>query len=302
MLGAPPRPTPGAARPGRLRGPGHADATPALSRGRPPADAARGSTRAGTTQLARAPDRASSASTPDQRAGQLSGGQRAQLALTLAIAKRPELLRPRRAGGEPRPAGPARVPAEPHGGRGRGRDQRGRSRRTWSPTSSGSATTWSSWPPRGSRWPATIDELLATHRRLIGPRHDPAALPARPGGHRGQPHRPPEHAARAHRRTRSSIRPGRSRPLGLEDLVLAYMRQAAATDVAARYRRGTWRWSMIRLRLRVSSAPRRLVAFGRRWSSLAGRSPVTGPAPASTSTTPTVAACQTARDCAPTGD
>jgi ABC-2 type transport system ATP-binding protein len=29
---------------------------------------------------------------PDQRAGQLSGGQRAQLALTLAIAKRPDLL------------------------------------------------------------------------------------------------------------------------------------------------------------------------------------------------------------------
>ena len=29
---------------------------------------------------------------PKQRAGKLSGGQRAQLALTLAIAKRPELL------------------------------------------------------------------------------------------------------------------------------------------------------------------------------------------------------------------
>ena len=29
---------------------------------------------------------------PGQRAGKLSGGQRAQLALTLAIAKRPELL------------------------------------------------------------------------------------------------------------------------------------------------------------------------------------------------------------------
>ena len=29
---------------------------------------------------------------PGQRAGTLSGGQRAQLALTLAIAKRPELL------------------------------------------------------------------------------------------------------------------------------------------------------------------------------------------------------------------
>jgi len=29
---------------------------------------------------------------PNQRAGRLSGGQRAQLALTLAIAKRPSLL------------------------------------------------------------------------------------------------------------------------------------------------------------------------------------------------------------------
>jgi len=29
---------------------------------------------------------------PRQRAGRLSGGQRAQLALTLAVAKRPELL------------------------------------------------------------------------------------------------------------------------------------------------------------------------------------------------------------------
>ena len=53
---------------------------------------------------------------PTQRAGQLSGGQRAQLALTLGLAKRPELLRPRRAGRQPRPAGPARVPAGPDGG------------------------------------------------------------------------------------------------------------------------------------------------------------------------------------------
>ena len=61
---------------------------------------------------------------PRQRAGSLSGGQRAQLALTLAIAKRPELLAPRRAGGQLGPARPARVPAKPHGGRRRARGQR----------------------------------------------------------------------------------------------------------------------------------------------------------------------------------
>ena len=38
------------------------------------------------------PDRRGWAWIPGQRAGQLSGGQRAQLALTLALAKRPELL------------------------------------------------------------------------------------------------------------------------------------------------------------------------------------------------------------------
>ena len=47
-----------------------------------------------------------------QRAGKLSGGQRAQLALTLAMAKRPELLHPGRAGRQPRPAGPPRVPED----------------------------------------------------------------------------------------------------------------------------------------------------------------------------------------------
>src|SRR5260221_560604 len=60
---------------------------------------------------------------PKQRAGSLSGGQRAQLALTLAMAKRPELLildEPRR----PRPAGPAGVPAGPDGGGRRAAPQR----------------------------------------------------------------------------------------------------------------------------------------------------------------------------------
>ncbi len=61
---------------------------------------------------------------PKQRAGSLSGGQRAQLALTLAMAKRPELLDPRRAGRQPRPAGPAGVPAGPDGGGRRSAPQR----------------------------------------------------------------------------------------------------------------------------------------------------------------------------------
>jgi ABC-2 type transport system ATP-binding protein len=43
---------------------------------------------------------------PSQRAGRPSGGQRAQLALTLAIAKRPSLLFVGRTGGESGPLGP----------------------------------------------------------------------------------------------------------------------------------------------------------------------------------------------------
>ena len=59
-------------------------------RRRPPADGRAGSTRAGT-RAGRAPHQQLGLD-PSQRAGSLSGGQRAQLALTLAIAKRPELL------------------------------------------------------------------------------------------------------------------------------------------------------------------------------------------------------------------
>ena len=44
-----------------------------------------------------------------------------------------------------------------------------------------------------------VDELLATHRRLSGPRRDRARPAREPAGHRGGAHRPPEHPARAHR-------------------------------------------------------------------------------------------------------
>ena len=44
-----------------------------------------------------------------KKAGKLSGGQQAQLALTLALARRPTAARARRAAGHARPAGPARL-------------------------------------------------------------------------------------------------------------------------------------------------------------------------------------------------
>ena len=59
-----------------------------------------------------------------QKAGKLSGGQRAQLALTLAIAKRPRAAHPGRANRQPGSARPAGVSADPDGGHGRARAQR----------------------------------------------------------------------------------------------------------------------------------------------------------------------------------
>ena len=61
---------------------------------------------------------------PSQKAGKLSGGQRAQLALTLAIAKRPELLILDEPVSSLDPLGSAGVPAEPDGVRRRAWRQR----------------------------------------------------------------------------------------------------------------------------------------------------------------------------------
>ena len=90
MLGGRAGRQPGAAGPGRLRRPGHPDLRRAVA-SPTTCGSAPTSTRAGTPRLAR--DRIERLGLdPAQRAGKLSGGQRAQLALTLAIAKRPELL------------------------------------------------------------------------------------------------------------------------------------------------------------------------------------------------------------------
>ncbi len=82
----------------------------------------------------------------DRKIGKLSGGQQTQVALTLALAKRPGAADPRRARGVARSPGAARV----HEHRARRSSARRRSasscRRTSSPTSSASATTSSSCP------------------------------------------------------------------------------------------------------------------------------------------------------------
>ncbi|MFE2094737.1 ABC transporter ATP-binding protein [Streptomyces sp. NPDC059460] len=91
---------------------------------------------------------------PKQRAGKLSGGQRAQLALTLGIAKRPELL----ILDEPVAA------LDPLARREFMQDLMEAVAEhelsvvlspTWSPTWSGPATTSSSWSTPGCRWPVT---------------------------------------------------------------------------------------------------------------------------------------------------
>ena len=134
---------------------------------------------------------------PGQRAGTLSGGQRAQLALTLAIAKRPELL----------------VLDEPVASL----DPLARReflRGLMEFTAEHTVTVVLSshlvaelervcdylilLADGRVQLCGEVDELLATHRRLSGPRRDSTRLPARPAGDRGDPHRPPEHAARPH--------------------------------------------------------------------------------------------------------
>jgi ABC-2 type transport system ATP-binding protein len=164
---------------------------------------------------------------PAQRAGKLSGGQRAQLALTLAIAKRPELL----------------LLDEPVASL----DPLARREFLQSlmefVAEHGVSVVLSSHLIGdlervcdylvlliGSRvqLAGDVDELLASHHRLIGPRRDPARLPA--GQHVIE-------ASHTERQTTLLIQTGAAihdpawtvEQVNLEDLVLAYMRQAAAT-------------------------------------------------------------------------
>jgi ABC-2 type transport system ATP-binding protein len=165
---------------------------------------------------------------PKQRAGRLSGGQRAQLALTLAVAKRPELL----------------VLDEPLA------SLDPLARREFLGdlmayvSESGVSVVLSSHLVAdlervcdymvvlvASRVAVfgDVDDLLASHRRLTGARRDPAPLPA------GQT---VVDASHTDRQTTLMVRTDRPihdpswvvEPVSLEDILLAYMDQTAAAD------------------------------------------------------------------------
>lgn len=163
---------------------------------------------------------------PRQRAGRLSGGQRAQLALTLGLAKRPELL----------------ILDEPVASL----DPLARREFLQDLMSAvaehGLSVLLSSHLVSdlervcdylivlvGSRvqLAGDIDDLLATHRRLVGPRRDPAGLPSAQ-----------QLISASHTDRQSTLLVRTQEPvldpawtvseLGLEDLVLAYMSGPAA--------------------------------------------------------------------------
>jgi ABC-2 type transport system ATP-binding protein len=167
----------------------------------------------------------SAALDPRQRAGRLSGGQRAQLALTLAVAKRPDLL----ILDEPLSA------VDPL------------ARREFlqglmeSAADNGVSVLVSSHVigdlericdylvilvASRVRLAGDIGDLLASHHQLIGPRHDPATLPDA------------EVITARHTERQTTLLVRAQRPvddpawtvakIGLEDLVLAYMKSDAA--------------------------------------------------------------------------
>ena len=158
-----------------------------------------------------------SASTPTQKAGRLSGGQRAQLALTVGLAKRPELL----ILDEPVAA------LDPL------------ARREFLQDLMEAVAEHELSVVLSSHLVADleracdhlivlvdsrvqlagdVDDLLAVHHRLTGPRRDQAA----PGGQHvisRQPHRPAVHAAGPHRQRRSHDPAWTVSTLDLEDIV-----------------------------------------------------------------------------------
>jgi ABC-2 type transport system ATP-binding protein len=165
---------------------------------------------------------------PSQRAGRLSGGQRAQLALTLAVAKRPEFL----------------VLDEPVA------SLDPLARREFLQSLMSFVAEHSVSVPLSSHLVADlervcdhlvvlaasrvalagdVEDLLASHRRLIGPRRDPASLPRN------------QHVVEASHTDRQSTLLVRTdapihdpawtvEQVSLEDVVLAYMGQTAATQ------------------------------------------------------------------------
>jgi len=169
---------------------------------------------------------------PKKKAGKLSGGQRAQLALTLAVAKRPEIL----------------ILDEPVASL----DPLARREFLRSLTAYvaeyGVSVVLSSHlvadlervcdhmvaiVASRVRLAGDVDDLLASHRRLIGPRRDPASLPS------DQCVIEASHTDRQSTflvRTESPIHDPawQVEEVGLEDILLAYMGRGADTEYDAR--------------------------------------------------------------------
>jgi ABC-2 type transport system ATP-binding protein len=165
---------------------------------------------------------------PTQRAGQLSGGQRAQLALTLAVAKRPELLLL----DEPVASLDPLARREFLGS-------------LMEITAEHEVSVVLSSHVladlervcdhlvllAGSRvqFADDVEELLARHRRLTGPRRDPTTLPQ--SLHVIQASHTDRQSTLIVRTEEPIFDPGWTvEDVGLEDLVLAYMGQAGAND------------------------------------------------------------------------
>jgi ABC-2 type transport system ATP-binding protein len=166
-----------------------------------------------------------------QRAGTLSGGQRAQLALTLAMAKRPELL----------------VLDEPVA------SLDPLARRDFLRAlmefvaADGVSVIISSHliadlervcdhlivlAAARVQLAGDVDDLLASHRRLVGPRRDPGAAPI-PGEVIEQSHTERQSTLLV-RGDEPAINPAwATRPVSLDDLVLAYLGRAEAGGAAA---------------------------------------------------------------------
>ena len=163
---------------------------------------------------------------PDQRAGKLSGGQRAQLALTLALAKRPELL----------------VLDEPVASLDPLARHQFLQHLMEAVAEAGISVVLSSHlvadlervcdylivlVDSQVQVAGDVEDLLATHHRLVGALRNPATLPA---------NQQVIEASHTDRQTTLLVRtegpildPSWTvEPVGLEDLVLAYMRGAQA--------------------------------------------------------------------------
>ncbi len=171
-----------------------------------------------------------------QRAGKLSGGQHAQLALTMAIAKRPELL----------------VLDEPVASLDPLARREFLQRLMEAVVDDDMTVVLSSHlvadlervcdylvilAKSRVQVAGDVEELLASHYRLTGPRRDPTSLPA------GQEVIEASHTDRQSTlivRTDAPIYdPAWTvEPIGLEDLVLAYMRRAEVSDRARAPRLG----------------------------------------------------------------